>query len=616
MNKATLQKEILETEKIILTLSEKAFAIKDIDSMGDWIIWILKREPELSRYLHFPSQKKIKGALINLLEVNSHLTHPIVYLLSNRIAAYIATIEDLYNHPLRGSVLSPMLTNFEPLIKLIKKYKDNYEHPKTIQLICDALKGHRLHIYKSSPNEPDLRVALRAFYEDKNRDNFEAITTILDFVFQQLSEEKTNHGFISQPRHAWWALQTIVKEADSSWLNKNKTDLNNILKHLLSASVIEYSPRTDMDFTSRVPELDSPYNEKTWTTINAIRILKNNAALYLPAKTIELLKAKIESNIHILVNDKPEDSLKHLQSKLILLYDALGYYNVLEAVEMASQKVFNLKNRTVGKYLYADEVITSYKSISNSIQTFIKNPSKLKKPTLSSMLISGSPGQGKSELASQLVDEFEKIARLNNKDFIHDYFTIGTQIRTQEELLEKFQELCSVEKADTIRVVVFDEFDKATFDLYAPFLPFLEKPVNANAPLTFWIFAQSSFPNFALFNSYSQTLSNKAMRDFITRLQLGFIDLPELKVSPQQKAFSAIGIAKGGSQVIKKISRSCFLYFATNEKLQNIRDLMSDFTRHAEISNCDVVISQELEDSLKESDFNFKNIDGFIKLEL
>ena len=191
----------------------------------------------------------------------------------------------------RGAILKPLLSNFEPLIKLVSKYNYNFEHSKTIPLVHNALEGHRLHIFKSSSKESDLRVALRAFYEDKNRDDKSAVIAILNFVFDQLKKEVKQSGYISQPRHAWWAVLTILSEADSSWLNKNKSFINKIIKHLIS--VIEYSPRVDRDFTSIVPELDSVFNEKTWVTINAIRLYKKNISKYISRNTMQMLKAKI-----------------------------------------------------------------------------------------------------------------------------------------------------------------------------------------------------------------------------------------------------------------------------------------------------------------------------------
>src|SRR5262245_14858546 len=151
MEKLAIQKEITIVEFKLLDISKKIFEIKGIDSMNDWIVKVLKTEPDIAEYFHLPIQQKVKSPLLQLLEIPSLLTHPLVNLLSKRIGAFIATIGDLYNHALRGAALDPLLNNFESLIKHVKKYNDNYEHSKTIKLISDALKANRLHIYKSSP---------------------------------------------------------------------------------------------------------------------------------------------------------------------------------------------------------------------------------------------------------------------------------------------------------------------------------------------------------------------------------------------------------------------------------------------------------------------------------
>lgn len=611
MQKRNIQTEILNTEKKLLDISEKVFAINDIDTMNDWIVKVLNEKNDLAKNFHLPTNPQIKKALLTLIQNSSLLTHPIVNLLSKRISAFIATIGDLYNHPLRGAKLKPFLSNFEPLIKQVKKYNDNFEHSKSIKLISDALKANRLHIYKSSPKEPDLRVALRAFYEDKTRNQSEAIKSILDFVLSQLIKHEKQSGFISQPRHSWWAVLTLFAEADETWLTKNKPQLNKIIRHLINE--VEYSPRADTDFASIVPELDSIYNEKTWVTINAIRLFKHEIENYLQPSLVKLLKSKIEQDFVILINEKEDESIKHLQSKLILLYDMLGYLNKIDAIKLSNEKTITLTKNRIGKFLYDDEVITQYKAVFPSIESIIKNRTIWKKHTLSSLLISGSPGQGKSEFASQLTDQIEKLANENKMSFVKHNKIIGTNINSSEELklcLKEFSEQKGGE--NQVQVVVFDEFDKADFEFYTPFLPYLETTPTEEQPLTFWIFAQSTFPTFEIFKSYADTLTKKAMKDFSTRLKLGTIDLSELKISPQQKILTAIGYGVNTYPAIREISKQCFLYFATNETLQSSRDLTGVFAKETQVKAEKLMLADSVLNNGKKVDSK----ENWIKLKL
>ncbi|HKR04926.1 MAG TPA: hypothetical protein VJY62_09840 [Bacteroidia bacterium] len=612
MNKIILQKEILESEKLLLNLSEKVFGIENLDSMADWIIKLLELDSDLHRYLHFPSQKKIKKALSTLIKNDSDLTQPLLYLLSNRIGAYIATIDDIYNHPFRSAILDRLSSNFESLFKLLNKYRDNYEHIKTVSLIADALIGHRLNIYKSSLKETDLRVVLRTLYEDTDRSNKKVINTILNFVFSQLQHELKKNGYIQPPRHCWWAVNTIFSEAEDQWLRNNKTELNKILKHLLSTSEIAFSPRTDIDYTNIVPEIDSAYNEKTWIAINAIRLLKNDISPYIPEKTIKLLKSKVAADINIIIKSQPKDSIKFLQSKLIVLYEALNFYNIEETMKIISKEEISLNNARIGNYFYDESVTAIYNSIASSLNSFISKPSLLKKPTLSSMLLSGSPGQGKSELAIQISNDIESISQKYNKSFVQLYYTIGTQIKTDEDLFKSFKEInSSASNENTVKLVIFDEFDKASFDFYTPFLPFLERPVSPNFPIIIFIFAQSSYPTYDLFLNSSKMIANTAMRDFLTRLQLGHIDIPDIKFSPEQKILSVIGMAKSRKIPFHRISKKLLGYFALNEKVKNLRELFSDFTKNAEIYDNDLVIKLD-----KEQDFTkiYPHINGWINI--
>src|SRR5260221_10935058 len=286
MQKLIIQKEILELEAKLLSISKSVFDVSNVDTINEWIVKVLKANNKLSKNFHLPTQQEIKDALSTLIQNNSLITVPIANLLARRISEFISTIDDVYNHRLRGQALDGLLTAFVPLVQLVNKHNDNITQPKSIKLVAKALENNRLHVYKSNPREPDLRVVLRAFYEDKDRSQRRVIDEILNFVLSQLKMNKTTNGFISQPRHMWWAVQTLFSEADDRWLQRNKRELQRILDHLIN-KVVEYSPRTDISFYSVVPELDSIYNERTWVTINAIRLFKHNIEKYVSSDTVD-----------------------------------------------------------------------------------------------------------------------------------------------------------------------------------------------------------------------------------------------------------------------------------------------------------------------------------------
>ena len=105
-----------------------------------------------------------------------------------------------------------------------------------------------------------------------------------------------------------------------------------------------------------------------------------------------------------------------------------------------------------------------YREIRASIEKFVAHRRDWDKHSLSSLLISGSAGAGKSELIKQVIDEIGKLTRAYDKQFSFEYFTIGTQIASKEQLDEKLKLIETRRGPDQVQVVVFDEFEKASAD--------------------------------------------------------------------------------------------------------------------------------------------------------
>jgi hypothetical protein len=250
-------------------------------------------------------------------------------------------------------------------------------------------------------------------------------------------------------------------------------------------------------------------------------------------------------------------------------------------LELCSQKEIDISMSFIGKYIYDDQIIEQFNGIKTIANRFIVDRASWTKHTLTSLIISSPPGQGKTEIIKQIISEIKMIAKKNNKKCESFMFTIMTDIVNEKQLLKKLKSVCeNKEKFCGIRVIVFDEIDKAQFDFYAPFLSTLESEVKNEEPIIFWIFAQSSYETFKMIEHFATSSSNASLRDFLTRIKLGHIDIPELKVTAKQKVYTALGYALNKNAKLEGISKKCLCYLAFNDTCKNNRDLIADFTKN------------------------------------
>jgi hypothetical protein len=581
MEKATILQEIFTVESKLLEVSKKIKNAQEFDSIEAWIRHVLKHDIELAKHFVIPTETRIKKALLDLVTIDSPLTKPILNLLSTRIASYVAIIDDLRVHPMIGPKVNDILDNFQPLVNLVRKHDFHFEQTKTIEMIRQALEHNRLDFYQSFPKEPNIRIVLKTLQLDRSRADRESLQYLLDFLFDQLKNNLQHPGFITQPRHAWWALLDLLEEADADWLDDRRKDLNKILLSFLRA--IEYSPK-ESDLASVVPEMNSPYNEEVWVTLNMMRIYRTSIHKPLPASTIKGLVARIELNFRR-ISETNDDSIRSNQCKLLVLYEALAYLNHVDIRELCSYKKIDLRERCIGRYFYNDDVVGNFRAIKPTIQNLIANRQNWTKHILSSLLVSGPPASGKTELIKQIIAEIGQMTESYGKEFHDQFFTVGAEISTLKDLQAILKSIQSSSKgSDAVQVVAFDEFDKAGFNFPVSFLRLLAAGTKKEEPLTFWIFGQSSHANFNILKAYAKSLEDKTLRDFLTRFELGKIDLDELKVSPQQKIFTALGYAIVDKDTqLESVSRNCISYFATNEKLLNSRELIADFEMNASL---------------------------------
>lgn len=597
MDKNLILEEILTIETKLIDVSKKVKNAEEFDSIESWVRHVLKNDHELAKHFVIPTDSRLRNALLNLITINSPLTQPVLNLLSTRIASYVAVIEDLKAHPMIGPAVNIILDNFQPLLALVHRHDFHFEQTKNIETIRQALEHNRLHVYQSYPKEPPIRVVLKTLQLDKSRLDIESLQYLLDFLFDQLKKNLEQPGFISQPRHAWWAYLDLLEESEAEWLQTKREDLNEILSMFLRA--IEYIPK-EADSSSVVPEMNSPFNEEVWVTINMMRVYRTCIHELLPHETVQALANRIDLNLRR-IKEAKDDSIRSNQCKLLVLYEAIAYFNYVEILKLESEEFIDIRDRFIGQYLYNDDTVGIFRSMKATIHTLIANRQNWTKHLLTSGLVSGPPASGKSELIRQITCEIEKIADGAGKRFNQLFFTIGSEITTPEDLKAIMSDIeSSSADANLVRVIAFDEFEKAGFNFLAPFLKILAAETKKEDSMTFWLFGQSSYPTFRILKSYAESLQDKTLRDFLTRLELGKIDLPELKMAPQQTILTLLGLAIKKDPQLADISRTCIRYFASNQEIRNNRQLVSVFEREALVQDNRLVLQNNNKSTVRQ----------------
>lgn len=568
-------------EEILNNLLLEVDKTLDTETIISWFIRILKSYPNICEKFALPSDTRLKNALLKILTIESSIKNPISYLLTNRLEQYLASLPNICSHNMSSQSIKDSMEIYYKLKRLINFYKTASQN-KSISATTTALKTHRLHLYKESNNETDLRVVLRSFYEDKNDGNRNDRNLLLNFILEQLVNESNQPGHISERRHLWWSIFTLLSESDLKWITTNKNAIDNQINYLLSLP--EYSPSGDVLSKSSVPELITVENDKLWETINICRILITEFSFNLELITIEKLKTRLNQNVDFIFSNDLYSSIVSTKNKLILLYELANYQSIESSLSTVNDDKYSYKSNFIGEFLYNMDTLESSRLILKKISKFIDTPDRWTKHTLTSLMICGAPGQGKSEFANQFSLELKKIANNTGKEIVINFSSVGKEINSNEDLNRILDNSTNYSNPELIVVNIFDEIDKAIFNFYTPFLSKLEmKVISGQTPLTIWIFAQSSFPRFDSYINYSNKLENKSLRDFLTRLQLGYIELPELKFSPEQRLLSAIGVAKKSFKKSSSISKGWAFYFMSSLTIEHNRLLIKEVNEKTEI---------------------------------
>ncbi len=607
-----ITEKISVEEKVLIDLLLEVEQTLNVDTIASWFVKVLKSYPNICEKFALPTNTQLKNALLKILTIESSIKNPISYLLTNRLEQYLASLPDICSHNMSSESIKNSMEIYYKLKRLINLNKSTSQS-KSISAIANALKNHRLHLYKEYNNETDLRVVLRSFYEDKNDGNTKERNTLLDFIIAQLINESKQPGLISERRHLWWSLYTLLSESDIKWFSNKQGEIENIISYLLSLP--EYSPTGDVLSKSSTPELITVENDKLWETINICRILNCELSNRIIQPIIEQLKGRLNQNVNYIFLNDLYSSIGITKNKLILLYELANFQSVESAKLWINDCSYTFKPNLIGEFLYNMDTLDKSKIILRKIEDFIKLPDKWTKHTLTSMMICGAPGQGKSEFANQFGSELKKIAGVYKKEIKINFLSVGKEINSNEDLSQFLNDISKETDTKTIIVNIFDEVDKANFNFFTPFLSALEMRFNASqTPLTVWVFAQSSFPRFDSYRDYANKLENKSLRDFLTRLQLGYIELPELKFSPEQRLLSAIGVAKKSFKDSSFISKGWAYYFMSKYNIEHNRLLIAEVNENTEIVDEVLVISKKELTAKIEQEINLKADEKWINL--
>jgi hypothetical protein len=590
MQRDEIQSEVTKLEDELIRMSTLVGKEDEHDSMLNWIKSMLNDGNELARYFLIPSDKRIREALRVLVSENNPLSHPIINTISNRIGLLLSGTGDLRHHPLTSSRLLSALKAFDSLVLTVSKYRIGREIQKSVSTVYQAMKANRLYTYKTLIHESDLRIVLKTLQVDRDRTNIAALKHFLEYLYDQLTINHSHPGHIQHARHTCWALLDLFELADPVWLKQHQNEICAMIGRQCEAT--EYvSPQHNL--ADIVPEMTSDFYERIWVTIDMMRIFRDEKAReIIDPNLLGRLKDFIHANMSLITLQQNDRSIRSIQCKLIFLYEATIHVNYLEILDIIDARKLDVSRNFIGRYLYSDDVLTQYREIEESIIGFINGSQKWRKHSTTCLLVSGSAGQGKSELATQISDWIQQFALARSSKCIPLNFAVGREIRSQDDIEDAFRKIENHQ--DQIRVVFFDEVDKARdFDFFTPFLTKLESQISASDSLTFWIFAQSSFPSFGAYREHADGLPVKSLRDFLTRIQLGYLNVPDLRGVFIQRILTVLGVAKAQNADLTAISERCIKAIFFEQQVNNNRDLIGLYTRTMIVSDSVLMLKSE-----------------------
>lgn len=562
-------------EKVIHEVADQLRLMPESGAIGSWLISAIERSASLSRRFGMSASPESKEALLQLLQSQEPLAASLSSMLATRVRIYLSSVGHLIQDELVDGVLKSSLVPLMDLRNLARSARPDNFAP-SVSTVAKALKHHRLDGFRDEWTNTDLKVILRALHSNRQGGTKSARDELLKFLISQIRHEASTSGYVPEPRHAWWAIETVIDISDDDFLEKSKATINKAITKLLTR--YEDTFKGGAEANTVCPELLTSENERLWAVINIARILCSEYCVHIPHKLqdqcIDILNEKLDS---IGQSTQEQDLVKRALDHLLLCNEVTRIGGVVEAVNIIQSPPIHLRSYRIGRYYYSAQVANVTQGLFAGLQPYFDDPGSCAKPVLTAAMVCGGAGQGKSEFAAQMAAEIQTMASAKALDAKLVSLAVGKQLNSNEELIAKISELYANTRDKDVTVVVFDEIDKADFDFHTPFLTTLEDGAIRGVVVS--IFAQSSFLTKEAYQLFAQEKGNNALRDFLTRIGWGWVTLPQLSLSPDQRLMSAIGMiyAKYGAGV--RFSQSWCAYFLNASKIKNNRELRIESER-------------------------------------
>jgi hypothetical protein len=543
------------------------------DSLSGWIVDLLKEDRTLAEYFQMPRSNEVIKAVRTILTNTSLVTQPLLKALAGKLSLYLANLYDISNHPLASKSLRKLYSDVDLVRGLLSSHLAESQKRK-IDAVATAIATNRSDQVLDGWNNSAFRAVLNTLHWERLAPMDKNKRILLSFLLRQLNEEAQRPGVIAEPRHGWWALETLTREADEVFLKKNAAALNRILNYLATRSD-NYHPRADLLAASIAPELHTHRTEQLWIGINVARLLRSALPAHLNEKTKLGLRRQFHDAEHLITVAEEKKSFKICTVRLLLGLELLQTHALIQAEELGELPNLNLRPYRIGESLWEEGLAAHVRQLLNGAEGFMLRRAAWQKHTLTSAIVCGLPGQGKSEMLRQIALELEALAKKTGQHCRTHCYAVGKDINSQADLSRILAEYRAQGVGSEVVIMVFDEIDKAkNFDFVGPFLPMLEETVTPSVPLTYWLFAQSSYASLDEYKSAALQTRDNTLRDFLTRILWGSVELPELRLVPQQRLMTAIGAAKNRYSTATEMSSRWCSFFTVNCRLESARALM------------------------------------------
>uniref|UniRef100_UPI0040561532 HNH endonuclease signature motif containing protein n=1 Tax=Candidatus Electrothrix sp. TaxID=2170559 RepID=UPI0040561532 len=308
---------------------EKKTDLFQVDSPELWFKTFFNLESNYSylKRIGLPYATKLVPAFATIIESISPYSIPVIRYLCNRVYIYFAVIDEVCEYYEEKHSFRVLLERcHHKLNELLMPYSRIDQ--KQVGAVSEAIKKQELAPYRDYWNTTDLRVVLKALHEDKT-DGAQRYL-LLQFVLHQITiETQKRQGYhIPEPRHAWWAIETLLDEMDRKDVNENLEILTSAIEELLTR---EFEENFKVKQNAVAPEIHCAEMEDYWGTINMIKLLRISYSNNIPfgVNLLKKIERKVQNNIKVIYNDSNSDSFRVFCVRLIMLHEFQNYINKL-----------------------------------------------------------------------------------------------------------------------------------------------------------------------------------------------------------------------------------------------------------------------------------------------